>query len=461
MFKSLQHSALVGFTALCCSLASGYSFAQSEAEPTIQELFELVKAQQAQLQQQQQLINQLTDRLNNNQNQITETSERAEQAELIATATADQVEVLSEQTGEDSYSWYDSVRVGGYGEVLYNNGTSSSTTDELDVQRFIFYINNEFTDSLRFISEVEIEHTFIADDDRSPGAIELEQAFIEWDYASRHSLQAGLFLVPVGILNEVHEPDTFFGVERNSVESRIIPTTYRVNGLQFLGQFGSGWSYNLGIHEGLFFESGSSGELRIRDSRQNGARTEVDNPAFTGRLRYTGIPGLELAAALHYQTDFTQDGTTRGNIGREGVFGEFGNPVTNINGLLAETHAIYRNGPFEFRGLYARWFIDDNIEQVFDGGTNTGIGRDEQYGFYLEPSWRFTNQWGVFARYEQNDERAGSDFGLAADSERRRILFGVNYWLYPNVVLKADYQVEFDEGDSNLDGFNLGVGWSF
>ncbi len=457
MFKITQRICVVLFTTISCSLV----MAQNTELPSIQDLYELIQAQQAQLQAQQQRIDQLTELLTDNQTQLHETSERAEQVELIASATADQVEVLSEQTGDDTFHWYDNVRVGGYGEVLYNNGTSSTTTDELDVQRFIFYINNEFTDRLRFISEIEIEHTFIADDDRSPGAIELEQAFIEWDYLTRHSLQAGLFLVPVGILNEVHEPDTFFGVERNQVESRIIPTTYRVNGLQFLGRFGNGWSYNLGIHEGLFFESGSSGELRIRDSRQNGARVEVDSPAFTGRLRYSGLPGLELAAALHYQTDFTQDATTRGNIGREGVFDEFGSPVTDLSGLLAEAHAIYRNGPFEFRGLYARWFIDDDIERVFDNGVNTGIGRDEQYGFYLEPSWRFTNQWGVFGRYEQFDERAGSNLGLAADSERRRFLFGVNYWLHPNVVFKADYQVEFDEGDSNLDGFNLGVGWSF
>ncbi len=461
MFKFFPSRARLFSLACCCVVASTQGMAQDADSASVQELYELIKAQQAQLEAQQERIDQLTEILTSNQDQITETTERAEQAELIATATADQVEVLSEQTGDDTNRWFDNVRVGGYGEVLYNNGTSSSSTNELDVQRFIFYINNEFTDTLRFISEVEIEHTFISDDDRSPGAIELEQAFIEWDYLARHSLQAGLYLVPVGILNEVHEPDTFFGVERNQIESRIIPTTYRVNGLQFLGRFGNGWSYNLGIHEGLFFESGSSGELTIRDSRQNGARAEVDNPAFTGRLRYTGVPGLELAAALHYQTDFTQDGSARGNIGREGVFDELGNSVTDLSGVLAEAHAIYRNGSFEFRGLYARWFIDDDIENVFDGGVNTGIGRDEQYGFYLEPSWRFTNQWGVFGRYEQFDERAGSDVGLAADSERRRVLFGVNYWLHPNVVFKADYQLEFDEADRSLDGFNLGVGWSF
>ena len=87
------------------------------------------------------------------------------------------------------------------------------------------------------------------------------------------------------------------------------------------------------------------------------------------------------------------------------------------------------------------------------------------YGWYIEPSWKFTDKLGVFARYTMLDERAGSSSGDAEDSEEARFLAGVNYWLHPNVVVKADVQLENDEDRSSdnddLDGFNLGVGWSF
>ena len=45
----------------------------------------------------------------------------------------------------------------------------------------------------------------------------MEQMYVDVDYGSFNA-KYGVFLIPVGILNETHEPDTFYGVERNSVE---------------------------------------------------------------------------------------------------------------------------------------------------------------------------------------------------------------------------------------------------
>jgi len=169
---------------------------------------------------------------------------KAEEATEVAEAA---VEAAEDTTGTGS--WFENTQVGGYGEVLYNNGTqrsddSDDISSEFDVQRFIFYLSHEFNDDLRFFSETEIEHSRAGRGDDDPGAVELEQAYIEWDYADNHSVLAGLHIVPVGILNETHEPETFYGVERPRVESRIIPTTYRVNGVKLAGHFGQGWSYD-------------------------------------------------------------------------------------------------------------------------------------------------------------------------------------------------------------------------
>tara|TARA_R110002049_G_scaffold124479_1_gene279925 strand:+ start:13155 stop:14510 length:1356 start_codon:yes stop_codon:yes gene_type:complete len=448
--KHLALSALVSMTIL----ASGNGFA-AEQVTVDKEEYEQLKA----------AVKFLMSEREDNQKAVQEAKQAAEDAAASAKVATDNAEeatevaeaaaeAIDDQAGVNR--WFEKTQIGGYGEVLYNNGTQNSDnsdniSNELDVQRFIFYISHQFTDNLRFFSETELEHSRAGRSDDDPGAVELEQAYIEWDYSKNHSMLAGLYLPPVGIINETHEPETFYGVERPRVESRIIPTTYRVTGVKLHGQFSDGFSYDIGIHEGLQFDDG---DLDIRDSRQSGAQANADALAGTGRIKYTGMPGLELAASLQYQSDMVQDGISNNNLRRASIDAD-----GSVDGILSSAHAIYENGPFGLRALYSRWDIDDAIEDLDDGA-----GRDEMEGWYIEPSWRFANNLGVFARYTMIDERAGSNDGDAEDSEEKRFLLGMNYWLHPNVVFKADVQFEDDDdrdSDNDLDGFNLGVGWSF
>jgi hypothetical protein len=423
----------------------------AEDIPTVEQLWQLV-------QQQQDELNSLRAELETTKSQVTTNESIVETNTEIIESVAEFVE----RPGSGTASWANRTTIGGYGEMLYNNETSSSSTKELDIQRFVMFLSHEFTDDVRFVSELEVEHSYISDDARSPGAVELEQAYLEWDYARNHSALAGMYLAPLGILNETHEPTTFYGVERNRIESTIIPSTYRLNGIKFAGRLAPGWSYDFGIHEGLFFESSNGGEIQIRDARQSGARAEMDSLGYTGRLRYTGIAGLELGLALQYQSDMTQQGSIRSNIGRDGLIDVYGNPVDDLSGLLSEAHMVYQRGDWGFRALYAQWDLDNSIQTVANNDlSNNGLGRDEQYGFYLEPSYRMNNKLGVFARYEETDIRAGSNSEAAYDSATKRTLLGANYWLTENTVLKFDYQFENDERDRDLDGFNLGIGWQF
>lgn len=432
--------------------AANMSSFAAEDTPTVEQLWQLVQAQQEELDQLREALESTRTTTNTVQIQSLENSERIEAVG----------EIIDQPGGASGSNWADRTTIGGYGEMLYNDETSSPTGKELDVQRFVLFVGHEFRDDLRFFSEVEIEHSFIADDARAPGAVELEQAYLEWDYGTNHSVLAGMHLVPMGVMNETHEPNTYYGVERNRTESRIIPSTYRVNGVKFAGQLGSGFSYDLDAHEGLFFESGNGGELAIRDARQSGARAEMESPAYTGRLKYTGVAGLELGFSMQYQTDMTQDGKSQGNTGRDGVYDMFGNPVTGLDATLTEAHIAYRSGPWGLTALYAEWDINDKIKTVANNdGSNNGLGREEQVGYYIEPSYRINENLGIFARYENTDERAGSNFGDAKDSATNRALLGFNYWLTDNTVFKFDYQFEDDDKERELDGFNLGVGWQF
>lgn len=379
--------------------------------------------------------------------QLNLANQNAEQTRVIVEAAADAIDEQYAPTGTIASSWAEKSRFGGYGEILYNGGTQTSNdaiknpNKEIDIQRFVTYFAHEFDDNLRFFSELEVEHSNTA----GAGEVELEQAYIEWNYSQNHSVLAGLHLVPLGLLNETHEPDTFYGVERNQIESRIIPSTYRVNGVKFAGKIADGLSYDFAVHEGLQLANNFS----VRSSRQGGSRANAEALASTLRVKYTGVPGLELGAALHYQSDLVQDGVGNSRLGRDPF-----NANGSIDGLLTEAHVAYRpEQGFGLRALYARWDIDDEIAAL------GGVGRDEQTGWYVEPSWRFNDKLGIFARREFVDETAGDSDN---SSEKNRTLLGLNYWLFPTVVLKADVQLESDAGDSaELDGFNLGAGWSF
>lgn len=381
------------------------------ATPTHEEMWAII-------QQQQEEIASLKNQLTKNDYRLTET-------EIIAEATISAVEKIALEPVSAS-----KTHIGGYGELHYNNlekDNGSGDKDEVDFHRFVLFTSHQFSDSIRFFSELEVEHSIAGEG--QVGEVELEQAYIEWDLANNKTAKAGLFLMPVGILNETHEPDTFYGTERNAVEKNIIPATWWEAGAAFNGELSPGLSYDIAAHSGLFL---ADGEYKPRDGRQKVGKAKADDMAFTGRLKYTAIPGLELAASLQIQTDMHQG---------EG---------DKIAGTLFETHLAWQKNDFQLRALYAAWDFDDAINSI-------KAGADEQTGFYIEPSYKITDKMGVFARYSEYDNTAGN----ATDSAVEQMDIGMNYWLHPNVVFKIDYQNQDNSAGTGSDGINLGVGFSY
>jgi len=142
--------------------------------------------------------------------------------------------------------------VGGYGEVHYTNPTGPNTPATVNLRRFVVYLAHDFNDRLAFRSELEIEDAKI-EAGSAAGEVALEQAFLDGRVAQGLTLRAGLLLVPVGIINETHEPPTFNGVNRPDFDHDIIPTTWREIGVGAAGTLpgGSGLSYRLYLVNGL------------------------------------------------------------------------------------------------------------------------------------------------------------------------------------------------------------------
>ena len=358
-----------------------------------------------------------------------------EQVDANAQATVEvneKAEILADNLESQPVMAESSTRFGGYGELHANmleNQVTGEDSNVLDLHRFVLFFSHDFNDRTRFMSELEVEHAWSGDG--KPGEVELEQAYIEYDWATNQSMRAGVFLVPVGILNETHEPPTFYGVERNPVEKNIIPTTWWEGGLQFHGGFADAWRYDAAFHSGLYTDADDN--YAIRAGRQKVAKAKFDSGAATGRIRWLGVPGLELSASVQYQDDITQE-----------------TDPTAGSAWLYTGHVSWQHKAFGLRALYANWSLD--------GEGPEEIGADRQNGWYIEPSWRFNDKWGVFARYNRWDNKAGNN----NDTEYSQWDIGINYWLHPNVVFKLDYQdQDAPDGKKELDGWNLGVGYQF
>ncbi|HYQ72301.1 MAG TPA: porin [Gammaproteobacteria bacterium] len=394
------------------------AYPEAPDAPTIEQLWQIIQAQQAEI-----------DALKKQQ---TETEKAANDAEEKAEAAV----VAVEETKSSSVgSWVDKTTIGGYGELDYNNGIKDSNGDdynEIDLHRFVLTLGYEFTDSVRFFSEVELEH--------DGEEVEVEQAYVEFDLKDNLQTRGGVFLLPVGILNETHEPTTYYGVERNDVETIIIPSTWWAGGAGINGYFDNGISWNLALTEGLKMDTTGSNAFRVRSGRQKTAEADANDLAYTGRLKYTGIPGLELATSINYQTDASQ-------VSGDGL----------DEGILYEAHAIYEHGPFALRALYAQW--------DFDGSAVKANGNDDQSGWYVEPSYKPWEKLGVYARYEDVDAELNSSRNQRFDQWE----VGANYWPIEDVVLKVDYRSrDYDSTNiavspeySDFDAFDLGIGYQF
>ncbi|MEP2775407.1 MAG: porin [Luteolibacter sp.] len=331
-------------------------------------------------------------------------------------------------------AWYDRFSFGSYGEAHFNTG---DVADEFDIHRLILFTAYEFNSRLRFISELELEHLY----SNNPGTDltwVIEQAYFELDLGNQYLLQAGAILVPLGIINEIHEPTTFYGVERNRVETEIIPSTWTEYGFLLRKNYDNGLQWDVAVHRGL--EVGR-GDVNINGPDLRNGRQQSDSfrgSAATARVKYTGVAGLELGAGVQYQDDISR-------------------ASEDNSAILTSAHFIYSNGGFGLRGLVANWNI--NGDTAVGGVTLNGTDIDNQYGGYIEPSykWKFSNGMalGVFSRalYWENEDAPDGQMEYQA---------GLNFWPTENTVVKADWiHEDRANGRANRDVFNFGVGYAF
>lgn len=356
------------------------------------------------------------------------------------------------------------LSIGGYGEANYTNFIADENEDDFDRADFlrnVLYVGYKFNESIVFNSEIEFEHGSTSDVGNGAGAgtVSVEFAALDFFWKEWANFRAGMLLLPVGFLNEVHEPPFFFGVIRPEVERRIIPTTWRENGVGIFGKLGESIEYRSYVTTG--FNAQEFSDSGIRGGRQKGNRALAEDLAWTTRLDWTpeALPGL-LFGGSFYVGDSGQD---------QKIDGE---DVPDSRLWLAELHAEYERGPWHFRSLAAFSRLSDTQE------LNEVLGRDvdrpiaeAMLGGYAEAAYdlwpalfgNHDKSFEPFVRVEYVDTQFEVDRSFEANEMNTYWVFtpGLQFKPHPNVVLKAEYRNLRAFGGNRGDELSLGMGYAF
>jgi hypothetical protein len=342
----------------------------------------------------------------------------------------------------------------GYGELSYTRPRHDGAGAIADLGRFVLGASYRFDGKTRFVSELEIEHAIASAED--PGEVEIEQAYIERRSGERLFTKYGLFLMPVGLLNENHEPTRYYGVFRNLVETAIIPTTWREGGVAFQGNLDNGLRWDAGVSTGFDLSSwdatASEGlESPLGSIHQELVLASAGDLAVFGALNYTGVPGLRVGGSA-FRGDAAQ-----------GQPGFRDNTIT-----LTEAHLRWNPGSWELSALTARGRISNTRAVNLPLVGNPTLIPSEFSGHYVEGAYRATlaNRWTLvpFVRYEVLNTASkyaelGAGLTPTPSRDERVSVAGLNLTIANGVVFKLDYR-DFARDDA-LSGFDLGVGYEF
>lgn len=359
------------------------------------------------------------------------------------------------------------VSIGGYGEVLYENfaasredGRPSGRVDQLDALRAIVYLGYKFDERLLFNSEIEFEHANTG----AAGEVELEFAYLDYRLSPHAGVRAGLLLMPMGILNEQHEPPTFVSARRTDVENQLIPSTWRENGIGVFGQAGD-FAYRAYVVNGFDGVGGGTSAAGgfaasgLRGGRQGGSRALAEDLAAVARVEYTTAVGLALGASGY----FGQSGQNRPDPG---------DPTRTIGAETAiwEVHGTYRAYGFDLRALYAQATVDDaeliNQARGLAGTASVGerlVGWYVQAGYDVLRAARTGHQLLPYVRYERLNTQHAVPAGYAANpaNDQRVVAFGASWKPITQAALKIDYQIRSNRADTGVNQWNVAVAYLF
>jgi hypothetical protein len=361
-----------------------------------------------------------------------------------------------------------STAIGGYGEAEVlgpRNGAGASREWVADLPRFVVFVAHSFSDRIRLYSELEVEHGVACAGCK--GEVEMEQAFLEakvWRDAI--GVRAGMILVPMGIINEWHEPPVFHGVLRPNVETIIIPSTWNDIGAGFFGRPTEPLRYELYAVEGLDPTGLSSAGLG--GAKQDGSLATAKAWAVTGRVEYEPLLGVVLGAS-GYASDAGRNADFYDHTGQK--------EDVRVPILGWDVDARWRRSGLEWKVLYAEWHLP-NAGQLMGALDVTGqayfpdptqpIGTVLRGG-YVEGAYDVLRPFGLreqllpFVRIEAYDTQSAVPNGFRANPALnvRQYTAGFSFRPLQQIVVKADVQLREHRSGEQDTQINFGLGFMY
>lgn len=359
--------------------------------------------------------------------------------------TADESRALGlSPSAAATYARSSGASFAGYGEMLYENYSGDKTT-QFDYLRAVFYAGYRFDDRFLFNSEIEVEHA---------NEIFVEFAYVDWLATNNLGFRAGMLLIPVGLVNELHEPIVYKGTERPVTERVIIPSTWRENGAGVYGSSGS-FAYRLYVVNG--FNGSGFSALGLRGGRQKGVKAKASSMAITGRLDYSPMPGI-----------FVGVGGYRGGADHDEII-EADREVKAIV-TIGEAHAQIQYRGMDFRTLYAVAAVDEagRLSKALDLSGKNGIaerlvGGYAQAGYNVLSQTRSNIEITPYIRYEMVDTQADMPPGFERkqSTDNTYVTAGIEVKPLPQIVLKVDHTWVSNDAGTGVNQFNINVSYVF
>ena len=393
------------------------------------------------------------------------------------------------------------LSIGAYGEVKYgmmqNPAAGGQWQNGFDAHRMVLLPTYQITDNIIFNAEIEFEHAGAGfdNDDKLHGTAEIEQLWIDFKIVDQINWRApGIDLVPIGYINQHHEPTQFYSVNRPELYNGLIPSTWKVPSTSVYGTIVDGLRYQVMV---------SSSNEDFGDSFDD--RTEAKTVPLPGTGYMAGIDGLNgLGFSNPPLGDFQQLNNTMAVSGKldvtppfwpglAGSVSAYYSPNTTPRGahddlgnFLGSSSLAMWDAEFRYRapntGLELRGEV---VEAIFGNPANLRANNDSDptnnvgktmYGYSGEVAYHFplgvilNSEWEAvpFYRYTyQNLQTAGflgTDINAPTGAGQTQFhTMGLAVFPSPKLVLKATYQkvVNNDPAGAQGDSFLGAVGFFF
>lgn len=370
------------------------------------------------------------------------------------------------------------LRFGGYGEILfqrmdygpdrfnYVNGSQADSRAEIGIPRLIFSCDYTFKNGIDFSSEIEFEHGGTGSaleleyeemgeyemEMEKAGEVVIEQFHLTKTFNPALKLRVGHMIVPVGLTNSRHLPVEFFTAVRPEGESAIVPLTWHETGVSVSGRHKS-LSYELQLINGLD-ANGFSSSGWIKNGKQSiFESTKMTNPAVVARLDNTSVKSLRVGASFYFGNSTANTAKPakmehlKGRVAIGSLDAEYNNSK-----LIARGNCIYGELGDSYEISKINKSISKNIQYSRTPVAQNALTYSIEVGYDIFGLFGFDQKLFPFVRYEYYNSMQAVDERMFADARFKRDVatIGLNYFLSPEIAVKADYAMRtIDSGNYN------------